>query len=94
MNESTQLVSSLLPIATVILIFYVIMFRPQQKQQKEFKQMLENLKKNDAIVTIGGVHGTIVAVKDKTFVIRVDDSTRLEIDKSAVGRLEKAGASS
>lgn len=92
MDAQTQMISSLLPIATVVLIFYVILFRPQQKQQKEFKQMLENLKKNDAIVTMGGVHGTIVNVKEKTFIIRVDDNTRLEIDKSAVGRLEKAGA--
>jgi preprotein translocase subunit YajC len=92
MDPQAQMVSSLLPIATVVLIFYVILFRPQQKQQKEFKQMLENLKKNDMIVTMGGVHGTIVNVKDKTFIIRVDDNTRLEIDKSAVGRLEKAGA--
>jgi preprotein translocase subunit YajC len=92
MDAQTQMISSLLPIATVVLIFYVILFRPQQKQQKEFKQMLEGLKKNDAIVTMGGVHGTIVSVKEKTFVIRVDDNTRLEIDKSAVARLEKAGA--
>ncbi|MDD5573945.1 MAG: preprotein translocase subunit YajC, partial [Candidatus Omnitrophica bacterium] len=66
--------------------------RPQQKQQKEFKKMLEALKKNDQIVTIGGVHGTIVNIKDKTLIVRVDDNTRMEIDKSAVSRLEKAGA--
>jgi preprotein translocase subunit YajC len=71
-------------------IMYFVVIRPQQKQQKEYKQMLDGLKKNDQVVTAGGVHGTIVNMKDKTFVIRVDDDTRLEIDKTAVARLEKA----
>ncbi len=73
-------------------IFYFVLIRPQQKQQKEFKKMLDNLKKNDQVVTVGGVHGTIVNLKDKTLVIRVDDNTRLEIDRTAVARREKAAA--
>jgi len=53
--------------------------------------MVSGLKKNDQIVTMGGIHGTIVNVKDKTIVLRVDDNTRIEIDKAAVTRLEKQG---
>jgi len=86
------MMAQLFPLALIFLIFYFILIRPQQKQQKEFKKMLEALKKNDQIVTIGGVHGTIVNIKDKTLIVRVDDNTRMEIDKSAVSRLEKAGA--
>jgi len=71
-------------------IFYFVMIRPQQKQQKEFAQMLKDLKKNDQVVTVGGVHGTIVNLKEKTLVIRVDSDTRFEIDKTAVARLVKA----
>jgi len=71
-------------------IFYFVLIRPQQKQQKEFKDMLDSLKKNDQVVTVGGVHGTIVNIKEKTLVIRVDDNTRLEIDRTAVARKEKA----
>jgi len=89
MNSQAAMASNLVPLALIFLIFYFILIRPQQKQQKEFKKMLENLKKNDQIVTIGGVHGTIVNIKEKTFVIRVDDNARLEIDKSAVARVEK-----
>ena len=84
--------ANLFPLILIFGIFYFILIRPQQKQQKEFKKMLGTLKKNDQIVTIGGVHGTIVNVKDKTFIVRVDDNTRVEIDKSAVARLEKQGA--
>lgn len=82
--------AQLFPLVLILLVFYFILIRPQQKQQKEYAKMLDTLKKNDQIVTSGGVHATIVNVKDKTFIIRVDDNVRLEIDKNAVGRLLKA----
>ena len=86
------MLANLFPLALIFLIFYFILIRPQQKQQKDFKKMLESLKKNDQVVTAGGIHGTIINVKEKTLVIRIDDNTRVEVDKSAVGRLEKPGA--
>lgn len=90
-NPQMGLLANLFPLALIFLIFYFILIRPQQKQQQSFKKMVEDLKKNDQVVTIGGVHGTIVNTKEKTFIIRVDDNTRLEIDKSAVARVEKQG---
>ncbi len=90
-NPQMGLLANLFPLALIFLIFYFILIRPQQKQQHAFKKMVEDLKKNDQVVTIGGVHGTIVNTKEKTFIIRVDDNTRLEIDKSAVARVEKQG---
>ncbi len=90
-NPQASLLMNLFPIVMIFLIFYFIMLRPQQKEQKEFKKTIEKLKKNDQIVTIGGVHGTIVNVKEKTFIVRIDDNTRIEIDKSAVSRIEKLG---
>ena len=83
------MLANLFPLVIIFAIFYFILIRPQQQQQKDFKKMVDNLKKNDQIVTAGGVHGTIVNVKDKTFVVRVDENTRIEIDKTAVGRVEK-----
>ena len=91
-NPQVGLLANLFPLALIFLIFYFILIRPQQKQQQDFKKMVEALKKNDQVITIGGVHGTIVNVKEKTFIIRVDDNTRLEIDKSAVARVEKQGS--
>lgn len=88
-GPQASLLANLFPLAVIFLIFYFILIRPQQKQQKDFKKMVEGLKKNDQVVTIGGVHGTIVNVKEKTFIVRVDENTRFEIDKSAVGRVEK-----
>jgi preprotein translocase subunit YajC len=90
-GSQPQMLANFLPLFLIFGIFYFILIRPQQKQQKEFKKMMEGLKKNDQIVSIGGVHGTIVNIKEKTFIVRVDENSRMEIDKSAVARLEKAG---
>ena len=74
----------------MIVIFYFMLFRPQQKKQKEHKDMIANLKKNDEVVTSGGVHGTIVNIKEKTFVVRIDESAKIEIDKASIAYIEKA----
>ena len=46
--------------------------------------MIDNLKKNDAVVTVSGIHGTIVLVKEKTVMVRVDDNVKIEFDKDAI----------
>ena len=77
------------PMILILLIFYFLLFRPQKKEQKEKQQMRDNLKKNDEVVTIGGIHGTVVLVKDKTVVLRVDDNTKIEFDRESVTTLAK-----
>jgi preprotein translocase subunit YajC len=74
----------------IFAIFYFMLIRPQQKQQKKHLEMINNLNKNDEVVTIGGLHGTIINVKEKTFVIRVDDNVKVEVDKSAISYVIKA----
>ena len=81
--------SMLIPYAAVIGIFYFLVIRPQRQQQKKLKDMLSNLKKNDAVVTSSGIHGTIVMVKDKTIMLRIDDNVKIEIDKEAVASVIK-----
>ncbi|MBL7158566.1 MAG: preprotein translocase subunit YajC [Candidatus Omnitrophica bacterium] len=74
----------------IFVIFYFLLIRPQKKQQENHKNMLQSLKKNDDVITSGGMHGTIVNVKDNSFVLRVDDNTKIEVQKSAVAILKKA----
>lgn len=69
--------------------FYFMIIRPSQKREKEHKLMLENIKKNDQVVTAGGIHGTVVNVKEKTFVVRIDDNVKIEIDKVSINQVEK-----
>ncbi|MFC1593707.1 preprotein translocase subunit YajC [Candidatus Omnitrophota bacterium] len=83
-------ISSIFPLALVFVVFYFMLIRPQKKQQKEHKQMLEQVKKNDEVITAGGIHGTVVNVKDKTVMVRVDDSVKIEIEKSFITTIKKA----
>jgi preprotein translocase subunit YajC len=68
----------------ILVVMYFFMIRPQQKKAKEQASFKETIEKGQKIVTIGGIHGKIVEVKEKTFVIEVGGSTKLEIEKSAV----------
>lgn len=67
--------------------FYFTVIRPQNKKKKEMQNMLNALKKGDKIVTIGGVHGKVVTVKDDTVTIRVDDRAEITFDKSAISQV-------
>ncbi len=79
-----QMVTMLITFGLIILIFYFLVIRPQNKKQKETQKMLASLRKGDKVSTIGGIRGTITAVKDKTVTIKVDDNTKIEFNKSAV----------
>jgi len=78
-----------LPLILIFFIFYFLIIRPQKSKEKEHQKMIENLKKNDEVVTTGGIHGTIVNLKDKTIVLRVDDNVKLEIEKNCISYLKK-----
>ncbi|MFA5513943.1 MAG: preprotein translocase subunit YajC [Sphaerochaetaceae bacterium] len=80
----------------IILIFYFLIIRPQKKRDKDAKDMLASMKKGDKVVTIGGIRGTIVNVKETTVVLKVDDNTKIEFSKNAVGQIldKKAEAAS
>ena len=79
---------SLIPIAAVGLFMYFIVIRPQYKAQKEKRQqheaLMASLKKNDRIVTIGGIIGTVAEVSGDRVTIKIDDNTRMKVLRSAV----------
>jgi preprotein translocase subunit YajC len=71
-------------IAIIFAIFYFLVIRPQQKQQKELQQMITALKINDEVVTNGGIIGKIKEVRETSFIIVSAEKTFLEVGKSAV----------
>ena len=83
---------SLLPILIIFLVFYFLLIRPQQKRQKDQQKLILSLKKNDEVITAGGMHGTIVSVKDKTFILRVDENVKVEVEKSSISTIKKSRA--
>lgn len=77
-------IMSILPLLLIVVVFYFFMIRPQLKKAKDQKKYREGIAKGDKIITIGGIHGKIVDVNDKTFVIEVEGGTKLKIEKAAV----------
>jgi preprotein translocase subunit YajC len=80
---------NLFPLLIIFVIFYFMLIRPQKSREKEHQKMLNTLNKNDDIVTTGGVHGTIVNVKDKTVILRIDENVKIEIEKSSIAYVKK-----
>jgi len=80
---------NLFPLILIFIVFYFLLIRPQKQKEKEHQKMIQGLEKNDEIVTAGGIHGTIVNVKEKTLILRIDENVKIEIDKSAVAGLLK-----
>ncbi|MDR1181153.1 MAG: preprotein translocase subunit YajC [Bacteroidales bacterium] len=78
----------------MIVIFYFFMIRPQRKKEKDAQAFRANLQKGDKIVTIGGIHGKIVDVQEKTFTIETEGNSRMKIEKVAVSHtvMDEIGA--
>jgi preprotein translocase subunit YajC len=77
--------TSLLPLILLIVIMYLLLIRPQKKREKAVNAMREALRSGDKIVTIGGIHGKIIKIKDDILSIQVGaDKTKLEISRWAV----------
>jgi preprotein translocase subunit YajC len=91
-NPTGQLVSTIVTFGLVFVIFYFLIIRPQNKKQKDMQKMIAGVKKGDKIVTIGGIHGVVAAVKETTVMVKVDDGTRIEFSKSAIASVSPAKA--
>lgn len=77
----------MLPLFLLMGAMYFLLIAPQRKKQKAHDAMVKELKNGDEIVTSGGIFGTIVAVKDDRFVVRVSDDSKFEIGKTFVSAL-------
>lgn len=68
----------------IILVFYFFMIRPQQKKAKDGKKFIDELKKGDYVVTIGGAHGYIAEMEGDTFILEVEKGGRIRFNKTAI----------
>ncbi|MGH7994794.1 MAG: preprotein translocase subunit YajC [Opitutaceae bacterium] len=74
----------ILPLILLFVAMYFFMIAPQRKKQKEHQKMLSTLKSGDDVVTSGGIYGTITNVKDDRFIIRISDTTKIEVGKGFI----------
>lgn len=84
---------SLAPLLLMFIIFYFLLIRPQQKKTKEHREMVQNLKKGDRIITGGGIYGRITGMDDTTLTVEIADKVRVKITRGNVqGLVPTAGA--
>ena len=79
-----------LPLVVLFFIFYFLIIRPQQKKQKDHANLISKLDKNDEVITVGGVHATVVSVGDKTAILRIADNVKIEIEKASITQVTKS----
>jgi preprotein translocase subunit YajC len=78
-------ITSFLPVALILAIFYFLILMPMQRRQKKVQEFQEALKVGDKIVTTGGIYGQITRVNDKSVQLQVADKVRIEIARASVG---------
>jgi preprotein translocase subunit YajC len=90
--------SSFLPTIAIYVCFFVIiyflMFRPNQKRQKEHQRLLATLKTGDKVVTSSGIHGLVANVKDSTLLLKIADNVKIEVEKSAIASVARQAEAS
>ena len=79
--------NQLIPLILIMLIFYFLLIRPQQKRAKEHRNMVESLKKGDKVMTNGGIYGVIIDVKEDILKLEIADGVRIKIQRDAIAAL-------
>lgn len=76
--------SLLIMMALIFLVMWLFMVRPQKKQQKELDDFRKALKKGDKVVTLGGIHGSVAEISEKTILLEVDNNVKIRVDKASI----------
>jgi preprotein translocase subunit YajC len=84
----------LAPFALILVVFYFLLVRPQQKKARETQEMLDGLRVSDEVVTTGGLHGRIVRLADRVVTLEVAPKVQVRIDRTAVGQVVRGSKSS
>ena len=79
-----SLYGNLLLIGGIVVVFYFFMIRPQQKKQKDQKKFLEEVKKGENVITVGGIHGRIASIEGDTLILEIEKGGKLKLDKSSI----------
>ena len=92
--SASEMFANLMPMLIFFMVaMYLFIIRPQRKQEKEKQQLLESIKKNDRVVTVGGMHGTVTSVKSETVTLSVADKVQLKFNKGSVQTVLRKGKS-
>lgn len=79
--------ASFIPLILMFVIFYFLLIRPQQKKTKEHRQMIDNLKTGDRIITSGGLHGRITGISESALTVEIAEKVRVKVNRGSVTAL-------
>ncbi len=79
--------ASFIPLILMFVIFYFLLIRPQQKKTKEHRQMIDNLKTGDRIITSGGLHGRITGISESALTVEIAEKVRVKVNRASVTAL-------
>ncbi len=90
-GQQLQQAAPLLLWVAIFVVFYLLLIRPQQVQQKRYREMLSKLKKGDRVLTRGGLYGVIVEIKDNQLMLELAQNVRVRAERSAVQSVVNKG---
>jgi len=85
-----SMLATLIPFGLIFVVFYFLLILPQQRKAKTHKQMLENLKKGDRVVTVGGVIGSVTSINQDVVTLQIADNVRVKVIRDGITGLRKA----
>jgi len=88
-QSSFDIFMSFFPLLLLVAIFYFFLFRPQQKKQKETREMIANIKEGDNVMTLGGMYGSVVKVKDDVITLQVAENVRVKVNRYYLAGLKE-----
>jgi preprotein translocase subunit YajC len=86
--------AAMIPLVLMFVIFYFLLIRPQQKKTKEHREMIQNLKTGDKVITAGGIHGRITGMDETTLTVEIADRVRVKVTRGSVSGLAASAAAS
>ncbi len=81
-------IAGFLSIIAMVAIFYFLIIRPQQKQQKKLNEMRDAMKRGDSVVTAGGIHGVVTNIKGAVATVRIAEGVKVDVDKTSLTVVE------
>lgn len=85
--QGASLFQAILPLLIIFLIFYFLLILPQQRKEKQRREMLDNLKKGDRVITIGGIIATVEEIKGRVVTLRVSENVKIDFVKNSIAQI-------
>ena len=80
-------IGSLIPLILIVLIFYLLLIRPQQKRAKEHRRMVENLKKGDKVITSSGIYGVVESIGSNPVTVKIAENVKVKLAKAYIAAI-------